>query len=88
MSTGADFNQEKPDTDYKSGTQVHLDGTLAQHFPLAGGLAGAGFSAYYYQQVTGDSGSGASLGDFKAKTVGVGPTVSYVGKLAGHDLIA
>ena len=33
---GADFNTENQDTDYQSGTQFHVDGTLAQHFPLVG----------------------------------------------------
>jgi hypothetical protein len=84
---GGDFNAENSDTHYKSGTQFHVDGTLAQHFPLGGGLAGAGLSAYYYQQVTGDSGSGATFGAFKGKTVGLGPVVSYVDKLGGHDVI-
>ncbi len=85
---GLDFNTENKDTNYKSGTQFHLDGTLAQHFPLAGGLAGAGVSAYYYQQVTGDGGPGATLGDFKGKSVGIGPVVSYVTKIGEHDTIA
>jgi hypothetical protein len=31
---GVDFNTENEDTNYTSGTQMHLDGTLAQHFPL------------------------------------------------------
>jgi len=84
---GADFNTENQDTNYKSGTQFHVDGTLAQHFPLFGGLAGAGVSAYYYQQVTGDSGSGATLGDFKGQSVGVGPVVSYTTKIGSHDTI-
>ncbi|MCK7506294.1 MAG: transporter [Desulfobacterales bacterium] len=57
---GADFNTENEDTDYQSGTQVHVDGMLAQHFPLFGDLAGAGVSAYYYKQVTADSGDGAT----------------------------
>jgi hypothetical protein len=84
---GADFNTENRDTNYKSGTQLHVDGTLAQHFPWLGGLAGGGVSAYYYKQVTGDSGSGATLGDFKGKTVGVGPVVSYAKKIGGHDTV-
>ena len=84
---GADFNTENPDTNYTSGTQFHVDGTLAQHFPLFGGLAGAGVSAYYYQQVTGDSGSGATLGDFKGQSIGVGPVVSYTTKIGTHDTI-
>jgi hypothetical protein len=84
---GADFNTANNNTNYKSGTQFHLDGTLAQHFPLFDGLAGAGVSAYYYQQVTGDSGSGATLGDFKGKTTGVGPVASYMRKIGGHDTV-
>jgi hypothetical protein len=84
---GADFNAENDDTNYKSGTQFHVDGTLAQHFPWLGGLTGVGVSAYYYQQVTGDSGSGANLGDFKGKSVGIGPVVSYVSKIGTHDTL-
>jgi len=84
---GADFNTENEDTNYKSGTQFHVDGTLAQHFPWLGGLAGGGVSAYYYQQVTGDSGSGAMFGDFKGRTVGGGPVVSYIRKISGHDTV-
>jgi hypothetical protein len=84
---GANFNTENEDTDYQSGTQVHVDGTLAQHLPLLGGLAGGGVSGYYYKQVEGDSGDGATLGDFKGKTVGVGPVVSYATDLWGRDTI-
>ena len=84
---GADFNTENNDTDYQSGTQAHVDGTLAQHFPLFGGLAGGGLSGYYYKQVTADSGEGATLGDFKGKTVGLGPVVSYVTSLWGNDTV-
>jgi len=85
---GVDFNRTNPDTDYKSGTQVHVDATLAQHFPWQGGLVGLGINAYYYQQVTGDSGAGATLGDSKAKTLGLGPVASFVGKVGGHDLVS
>lgn len=85
---GADFNFENPDTDYRSGTQLHLDGTLAQHFPLWGGLAGAGVNSYWYEQVEGDSGAGANLGDFAGRTAGLGPVLSYATKLGDVDLIA
>ena len=83
---GADFNQENPDTNYKSGTQIHFDGTLAQHFPFLGGISGVGVTAYYYKQVTDDSGSGATLGDFRAKAAGVGPVVSWISK-TGEDIV-
>ena len=84
---GFDFNTENKDTRYKSGTQFHIDGTLAQHFPLLGGLAGGGISMYYYKQIAGDSGSGATLGDFKGKTAGLGPVLSYTKKIGGHDTV-
>jgi hypothetical protein len=44
-------------------------------------------TGYYYKQVTGDSGAGASFGDFKAKTVGIGPSASYIRKLNGNELL-
>jgi hypothetical protein len=85
---GADFNRSNPDTDYKSGTQFHIDGTFAQHFPLAGGLMGVGLNTFYYKQMTGDSGSSATMGEFKGKTLGLGPVASFVTKVGGHDTIA
>jgi hypothetical protein len=45
-------------------------------------------NGYYFHQVSGDSGSGATLGAFKAETVGVGPVLSFVSKVDGHDLVA
>jgi hypothetical protein len=74
---GATFNTRNTDTSYETGTQLHLDFTLAQHFPLFGALMGAGLTGYWYQQVEGDGGSGATLGDFKGRTHGLGPTLSY-----------
>jgi hypothetical protein len=84
---GIDLNSENSDTHYKSGSQFHIDGTLAQHLPLWRGLTGIGLTAYYYRQVSDDSGAGATLGAFRAKTVGLGPVVSYVRKIDGHDTI-
>ena len=54
---------------------------------MAGRLVGLGLNAYYYEQVAADSGAGATLGDFKARTLGLGPVASFVGKVDGHDLI-
>jgi hypothetical protein len=84
---GLDFNTENPLTHYTSGTQFHIDGTLAQHLPLFGGMAGLGVTAYDYVQLTPDSGSGATLGAFKGKSVGLGPVASYIVKIGGHDTI-
>jgi hypothetical protein len=85
---GIDFNTENTDTDYQSGEAFHLDVTLAQHLPLFGGIAGIGANGFYYQQLTGDSGSGAVLGSFKGQTLGVGPVVSYVYRIEGATFLS
>lgn len=85
---GIDFNSENNDTNYQSGSQLHFDGTLAQHFPLAGGFAGVGASGFWYEQVTGDSGSGATFGNFEGRTIGAGPAISYVTKVGSVDIVS
>jgi len=80
-----DFNTKNDATDYKTGTQFHLDATVAEHVPVLGGFMGVGANAFYYQQITGDSGSGATLGEFKGRTVGVGPVASYAMKFTGAE---
>jgi len=82
---GVDFNTRNNTTDYKTGTQFHLDSTVAEHLPLLGGFVGLGANVFYYQQISWDSGSGATLGDFKGRTVGIGPVASYAMKLDGVD---
>jgi hypothetical protein len=78
---GYDINTEHALTDYQSGQQFHVDVTLAQHFPLGKNFAGIGATGFYIQQTTGDSGSGARLGSFEEMTAGVGPVLSYAGKI-------
>jgi len=85
---GMDFNTENKATDYRSGTQFHLDLTAAEHLPLFGGFIGVGANGFYYEQITGDSGSGARLGDFKGRTYGIGPVLSYAAKIWKKDLVA
>ena len=85
---GMDFNTKNHETDYRTGTQFHLDFTVAEHLPLFGGIIGVGANGFYYQQITGDSGSGARLGDFKGRTLGIGPVLSYVTKIWKKDLVA
>ena len=60
---GVDFNTTNGATDYKTGTQAHVEVTAAQHLPLAGGLAGAGLHRVLVQpRCAADSGAGATLG--------------------------
>lgn len=89
LYAGVDFNTANEETDYQSGTSLHFDATLAQHLPLGGGFIGVGANAFYYEQISGDSGSGARLGDFEGRTAGIGPVLSYAHKLGqGTDLVA
>ena len=85
---GADFNTENNDTNYQTGTQLHIDGTLAQHFPIGKALLGLGVTGFWYQQVEGDSGSGATLGSFKARANGVGPSLTYSQAFGDHNVVA
>ncbi len=86
---GVDFNTKNNDTEYRTGDQFHLDITVAEHLPLFGGLIGVGATGFYYQQINGDSGSGAEfLGDFKGRTSGIGPVLSYVTKIWKKDIVA
>jgi hypothetical protein len=51
-------------------------------FAVAAALASAGTA------FAEEGGSGATLGDFEGKSVGIGPVVSYAGKVASHDVVA
>ncbi len=68
-----DYNFENKDTNYKTGQALHVDYLVGKHFgPWAVGVGG-----YAYQQLTGDSGQGAILGDFKASAFSAGPQLRY-----------
>jgi hypothetical protein len=82
--TGLTYNFKNPSLDYQNGVDWHLDwGTshfVTKQFQV--GLVG-----YAYQQLSGDSGSGATLGDFKSRVFGVGPQVGFlfpVGDMQGY----
>ena len=84
-----DVNNRNPATNYQSGNQLHFDGTVAEHIPLFDlGIFGLGANVFVYQQVTGDSGSGATLGSFEGSSVGIGPTVSYINTIGGVDIVS
>jgi hypothetical protein len=75
---GVGINTENPDTDYRSGSTLHLDGSIQQLLPVGSGFLGIGAQAFYLDQVTADSGRGARLGDFQGRTAGIGPVLSYI----------
>jgi hypothetical protein len=80
IAPGVMFNTENSATNYKTGTEFHVDFVANQFVSesLAIGLRG-----YYYKQLTGDSGSGAILGDFKSDSFGIGPGFVWIPKTGG-----
>lgn len=78
--TGVTFNGNNPATDYTTGTEWHIEAAIEKQLSPAWSL---GVQGYYFDQLTGDSGSGARLGDFKGRVAGVGATAAYNFKIAG-----
>lgn len=72
LFVGYTVNTTNPADDYHSGDEFHADFALVQHF--AHGFL-FGMAGYALQQTTGDSGSGAILGPFKGRVIGLGPLV-------------
>jgi len=89
-TAGFDFNTINNATNYQSGNVFHIDTTIAEHLPLFGyGIIGIGANAFYWKQFTADSGSGATLGSFETKMIGIGPVLSYISPpICGHTLVA
>lgn len=71
---GVTFNAKNPATDCKDGDDFILDWAVGKKF--ANGLE-VDVAGYAYQQLTGDSGSGAKLGPFKGRVFAVAPHVVY-----------
>jgi hypothetical protein len=71
---GMTYNFENEDTNYQNGVDGHIDWAASQFLneQLHIGLVG-----YIYYQLSGDSGSGAKLGDFKSRVYAVGPQAGY-----------
>ena len=71
---GFTYNFENPDTNYKNGIDGHLDWAASQFLSEQWHV---GLVGYFYQQLSGDSGAGAVLGDFKSRVGAVGPQLGY-----------
>ena len=71
---GFTYNFENSDTQYKNGIDGHLDWAASQFLSEQ---THVGLVGYFYQQLSGDSGAGATLGDFKSRVYAVGPQAGY-----------
>ena len=73
--SGLSYNFKNPSLDYQNGIEWHLDWG-ASHFVSK--QVHIGLVGYAYQQITGDSGLGATLGDFKSRVLGIGPQIGFL----------
>lgn len=73
-TVGYTVNGTNSATDYKTGDEFHIDGAITKNLTKDFAI---GAIVSHYQQVTGDSGTGAKLGAFKGRTTAIGGTVSY-----------
>ena len=87
LHTGFGINTENDKTNYRSGTLWHTDVSVQQLLPVGPGFLGLGANAFFYQQISGDSGSGTRLGDLKGRTIGIGPVVTYVLPVKKNTLV-
>ncbi|MDF2115171.1 transporter [Roseiarcaceae bacterium H3SJ34-1] len=71
---GVTFNGKNTSTEYRTGTELHIEGAVSQYFTKEFSVGAIG---YYYQQISDDSGPGAKLGSFRGRVAALGPTASY-----------
>jgi hypothetical protein len=83
VNIGHIYNTENDDTNYQSGQEIHVDFMINQYLSDAFGI---GIHGFYLKQITGDSGDGAVLGDFKAEAAGVGPAVIWNTQVFGKPV--
>jgi hypothetical protein len=73
--TGLTGNFENTNTNYTNGVDWHADWGASQFLSkqLHVGVVG-----YFYNQISGDSGSGDRVGEFKSRVIGIGPQLGYI----------
>jgi hypothetical protein len=71
---GLTFNGRNKLTDYDSGNDFHAEAAVEKSLSPKFSIGALG---YYFEQVTGDSGSGAKLGPYKGRVYGAGGTMAF-----------
>jgi hypothetical protein len=80
--TGINYNWENPSLDYQNGISWHVDWGASKFINQR---LHAGVVGYIYNQITGDSGPGATLGDFKSRVFGIGPQFGHIFPIGGKQ---
>jgi hypothetical protein len=83
-AAGLTFNFENPDTDYTSGTELHVEGAAMLH---PSHTFSFGLNGYALKQITGDSGPGAVLGGFEGQVFALGPAVDLTFHVGNRPVV-
>jgi hypothetical protein len=83
-AAGLTFNFQNPDTDYKSGTEFHVEGAAMFH---PSHTFSFGLNGYALKQITEDSGSGAVLGGFEGQVFALGPAIDFTFHVGNRPVI-
>ena len=84
---GVMFNTENNDTDYQSGSLFHLDGSIQKLLSVGPGFVSLGAEGFYLQQLSSDSGQKEIFGDFKGRSIGIGPALGYILPVGENTLV-
>lgn len=74
FNLGYIYNTKNKKTNYHTGQEIHLDVVVNQFISESFAV---GVQGFYLKQITGDHGSGAHLGSFKAEAGGIGPALLW-----------
>ena len=72
---GFTYNFKNPSTDYQNGVDAHFDWAVSKFITKQVHVGAVG---YLFQQISDDTGSGATLGGFRSRVYGVGPQIGYL----------
>ena len=78
LFSGITYNWENPDTDYQSGTLVHLDGSLQKMIQTGDGFITLGVEGFWLSQISDDENKRGIPRKFRQRSSGLGPVVGYV----------
>lgn len=84
INFGHIYNTENNAAHYQTGQEFHADYMLNQFLSKTFAI---GLHGFYYNQITGDSGSRALLGDFKGEVAGIGPALMWIPKTKNKNFI-
>ncbi len=78
---GFTYNFENNAASYQNGVDMHLDWGASQFLSkqLLVGLVG-----YFFNQISPDTGSGATLGSFESRVGGIGPQIGFIFPIGGE----